>query len=141
MRVSCALIGAVAGVCGVLHDARAQVNAPQPNDTDYCLGFAFSAWKPALNLEEAGHRPVVDSSRFPRAAGGRDWAATGTKAEGDTTFVLFPIWWPAGVVVSLEHTPKSLADTVRGRAIALVADARKTAPSAVIRAWETPCRR
>src|SRR4051812_4233423 len=92
--------------------SRAQSAATQPNETDYCLGFSFTPWKPALNLADAGHNPVVDSSRFPRPGGGRDWAASGTKSEGDTTFFLFPIWWPAGVIVSLEHTPKSPADTV-----------------------------
>lgn len=122
------------------HEGHAQVT-DTTQDFDYCLGFAFGSWKPALDLEAAGHKAVVDTSRFARAAVGRDWATSGTKAAGDTTIVLFPIWWPAGVVISLEHTPRSPGDTVHGRAMALVADGRKASPTSSIRAWEKRCGR
>jgi hypothetical protein len=119
---------------------RAQSSTPPDTlDVDYCLGFTFSTWTPALDLKQAGHSATVDTSRFARAAQGRDWMTSGTKAEGDTTIVLFPIWWPPGVVISLEHMPKSRVDTVRGKAMALVADGRQTSPTTSIRAWEKRC--
>jgi hypothetical protein len=90
-------------------------------------------------LKEAGHNPVVDTSRFVRAGSGRDWALAGAKAVGDTDIFLLPIWWPPGVVITLEHAPRSITDTVRGTAVALVADGRKTPPTTTIRAWEKPC--
>lgn len=108
-------------------------------DYNYCLGFAFGSWTPALDLKAAGHNPVVDTSHFARAAAGRDWATSGKRTEGDTTFMLFPIWWPAGVVIALDHTPTSSVDTVRGKATALVADGRKASPTSSIRAWEKRC--
>jgi hypothetical protein len=109
------------------------------SDVAYCLGFAFGTWKPALDLETAGHAATVDTTHFLRAPGGRDWASAGAKAEGDTTILLFPIWWPAGVVITLAHAPRSAGDTVGGTAVALVADGRKTAPETGIRAWEKKC--
>jgi hypothetical protein len=109
------------------------------DELDYCLGFTFGSWKPALDWTEAGHQSV-DTTRLAKAPGGRDWAANGAKSEGDTTFILFPMWWPAGVVVSLEHVPRGIGDTARGKANALVADARKTSPTSIIRAWRKSCR-
>jgi len=49
------------------------------------------------------------------------------------------VWWPAGVVITLAHAPRSAIDTVGGTAVALVADGRKTAPETGIRAWEKKC--
>jgi hypothetical protein len=121
----------------IARDARAQT--ADTLDLDYCLGFSFSTWTPPLDLKQAGHDPSVDTSRFLRAPHGRDWATSGTKAEGDTTIVLFPIWWPPGVVISLEHVPASNTDTVRGKAMALVADARAKSPTTNIRAWQKRC--
>jgi hypothetical protein len=111
---------------------------PDTADYNYCLGFAFSSWTPPLDLKAAGHNPI-DTAHFVHAPGGRDWAASGTRAEGDTSIVLFPIWWPAGVVIALDHMPKSIADTVHGKATALVADGRKSSPTSAIRAWEKRC--
>ncbi len=109
------------------------------SDTSYCLGFSFGTWTPPLDLKEAGHSPIVDTTRHLRAPGGRDWALSGPKVVGDSEIFLLPIWWPAGVVITLEHAPRSTIDTVHGKAVALVADGRKAAPSAVIRAWEKRC--
>ena len=117
----------------------AQTPTRPPDVDEVCLGFAFGTWRPALNWAEAGHQPVTDTTVWSKAPGGRDWAVNGTKTEGDTTFILFPMWWPAGVVVSLEHVPKSPIDSVRGQAIAMVADARKAAPTTAIRAWMKSC--
>jgi hypothetical protein len=117
----------------------AQTAAPDTSDYNYCLGFEFGSWKPALDLEAAGHNPVVDTTHFQRAGDGRDWATSGTKAEGDSTIILFPIWWPAGVAIALEHVPMSVNDTVRGKATALVADGRMASPVTSIRAWRKRC--
>jgi hypothetical protein len=124
-----------------LYSARvdAQSSTADSSETAYCLGFAFGTWTPALDLKEAGHNPVVDTAQHPHAPGGRDWALSGPKVVGDSEIFLLPIWWPAGVVITLEHAPRSIADTVHGKALALVADGRKTPPSAVIRAWEKRC--
>lgn len=124
---------------GAAHLAAQSPTARDTTDYNYCLGFAFGSWSPALDLKAAGHNPVVDTSHFARAAGGRDWAASGAAAAGDSTIMLFPIWWPAGVVIDLEHVPMSTADTVRGKATALVADGRKASPSSSIRAWRKRC--
>jgi hypothetical protein len=112
---------------------------PDTADTAYCLGFSFGTWTPALDLKEAGHNPVVDTTRHLRAPGGRDWALSGPKVVGDSEIFLLPIWWPPGVVITLEHAPRSSTDTVHGMAVALVADGRKTPPSSSIRAWEKRC--
>lgn len=114
-------------------------SAADSSDTAYCLGFAFGTWTPALDLKEAGHNPVVDTTRHLRAPGGRDWALSGPKVVGDSEIFLLPIWWPAGVVITLERAPRSPTDTVHGKAVALVADGRKAAPSTAIRAWEKRC--
>jgi hypothetical protein len=120
--------------------ARAQVpTAGDSTETAYCLGFAFGKWTPALDLKEAGHDPVVDTTNHPHAPGGRDWALSGPKVVGDSEIFLLPIWWPPGVVITLEHAPRTPSDTVHGKAMALVADGRKTPPTAAIRAWEKRC--
>jgi hypothetical protein len=134
-----ALIGAAVCACAA-RPARAQSPASaDSNDTAYCLGFSFATWHPALDLKAAGHNPVVDTTHHQHAPGGRDWALSGPKVVGDSEIFLLPIWWPAGVVITLEHAPRSPTDTVAGKAVALVADGSKTPPSTVIRAWEKRC--
>jgi hypothetical protein len=132
----------MAAVMSALVAGRAAAQTPTVADsgeTAYCLGFSFGAWNPPLNLKDAGHDPVVDTARHLRAPGGRDWALSGARAVGDSEIFLLPIWWPAGVVITLEHAPRTRADTVRGKAVALVGDGRKTPPLAAIRAWEKRC--
>jgi len=138
-RLSVPLVGIA--LCAVAATrVSAQSSSPtDSSDTAYCLGFAFGAWTPALDLKEAGHNPVVDTTHHLRAPGGRDWALSGPKVVGDSEIFLLPIWWPPGVVITLEHAPRSPNDTVHGKAVALVADGRKTPPSSSIRAWEKRC--
>ena len=134
-----AFVGA-ALVAFVATRVSAQSSSPaDSSDTAYCLGFSFGTWTPPLDLKEAGHNPVVDTTHHLRAPGGRDWALSGPKVVGDSEIFLLPIWWPPGVVITLEHAPRSPNDTVHGKAVALVADGRKTPPSSWIRAWEKRC--
>ena len=134
---SCLL--AVAGLSGSPDDARAQGAAGSDTREPVCLGFSFGPWNPPLRWKDAGHETAVDTALVPRAPQGRGWAATGT-ASGDTTLVLFPPWWPVGVVVDLPTARLAAGDTVTGRASALVADGRRKAPVSRVRAWRVPCR-
>jgi hypothetical protein len=121
----------LAAVCGFRAlPARAQsTSAADSNETAYCLGFSFGAWTPALDLKAAGHDAAVDTVHHLRAPGGRDWALSGPKIVGDSEIFLLPI----------EHAPRTMVDTVHGKALALVADGRKTPPASSIRAWEKRC--
>src|ERR1700759_2958730 len=99
---------AICVATSVLIASRMSAQTPAPRDTadyNYCLGFAFGSWTPGLALRAAGHNHVGDTSHFTRAEDGRDWATSGKKSEGDSTIMLFPIWWPAGVAISLDHMP------------------------------------
>ena len=105
-------------------------------DGDTCYRFSFGAWTPPLDLRAAGHEPP--SRPLPGAAPGRDWA-TETDAKGAAALMLYPAWWPAGVLIELPRGAPALGDTAKGKATALVADARTTAPTAIARAWGLPC--
>ena len=76
---------------------------------------------------------------YPQAPGGRDWASELLTGR-DSTLMLFPQWWPAGVVIDF-RVPSTRGDTLRGTATALVADGRRTAPVAPVLAWAVPCQR
>lgn len=101
-----------------------------------CFGFAFGAWTPALDLRAGGHDP--SGPRAPAAPAGRDWADE-EKGREAQELVLFPAWWPAGVVIAWEGRAPAEGDTVVANATALVADARKTPPRAKVRAWRVDC--
>lgn len=122
---------------------RAQDAPPAPasgttrTPADECYGFAFGGWTPALDPRAAGHRPHT-AADVAHAPGGRDWAAAvGTGR--DTTLLLFPAWWPAGVAVRFPAGARTPGDTVRGRATALVADGRVRSPEAAVLAWTVSC--
>jgi len=110
----------------------------QQADSAQCFGFSFGAWNPPLDLRASGHRPELGGTTQPKAPGGRDWAAD--IVPNDTTLMLFPAWWPAGVQVTFPRRPRSAADTVTGRAMALVADGSVTPPRTAMRAWRVTCR-
>ncbi|MGQ0537811.1 MAG: hypothetical protein ACT4R6_02595 [Gemmatimonadaceae bacterium] len=109
-----------------------------------CYGFAFGAWRPALDLVAAGHEAARLPSDAAKAPGGRDWASDAVP--NDTTLLLFPAWWPAGVQVTFARRPSpsprplAAADTVSGYATAFVADARAETPRATVRLWLVPCK-
>ena len=109
----------------------------QPMEAE-CLGLAFGRWTPALDARAAGHGSLPDARSLPHAPNGRDWAAA-VSAGRDTTLMLFPAWWPAGVHVRLPGGARVTGDTVRGTATALVADGRLRSPRAEVRVWLVPC--
>ena len=106
-------------------------------EEDECLGLAFGRWTPALDLAAAGHH-VPNPASLAHAPNGRDWAAA-LESGRDTTLMLFPAWWPAGVHVQLPSGRRVVGDTVRGTAVALVADARAKNPTARVLLWLVPC--
>lgn len=126
MLLLAALIAPIAGV-----------SAQSSSEPTVCLGFAFGSWTPALDWRAAGHGAPLDPRAHARAGDGRDWATTQHMA--DSTILLIPGWWPAGVSVTLPNRSPTLGDTVVGHAFAYVADSRKTAPVARVRAWRVPC--
>ena len=107
-------------------------------DAGLCFGFSFGPWTPALNWQVA-QGFTLDSSRVPRAPGGRGWAAIDVEAQSDSTLLLFPPWWPAGIVIAFTAKPSSPKDTVPGKATALVADGRLRASTSNVRVWQVPC--
>jgi hypothetical protein len=110
-----------------------------PTNADACLGFSFGVWTPPLDWQAAGHGARPDPKVLQHAPDGRDWAADLSLESADSALVLFPSWWPAGVVVRLPRGLPAPGDTIRGRATALVADGRRQAPAADVRAWRVPC--
>jgi hypothetical protein len=131
-RLAAPLLAAAA-----LAAARTSVDAQSSGPA--CLGFAFGAWSPALDWRAAGHGAKPDSSRLQHAPAGRDWAVNGSRSESDSLMMLFPSWWPAGVIVTLPTREPAAGDTLTGRATALVANGRVAAPTARVRAWRVPC--
>src|ERR671933_435433 len=130
---------------GLAFPARGHAQSAPAADRDHseppvCLGFSFGAWSPPLDWERAGHGAPVDSAKVPRAPGGRAWAAPSpVTAAADTGLVLFPTWWPVGIVVQLSTRAPAPGDTVSGQAWALVADGRQQVPTARVRAWRVRC--
>jgi hypothetical protein len=112
---------------------------PKRSEAPECYGFSFGRWTPPLDWQRSGHGAVLDSARVPRAPNGRGWAASDLEMASDTSLLLFPPWWPAGVLVSFKAKPATPADTVAGLATAFVADARKQASTSAIRGWLVPC--
>ena len=117
--------------------ARAQDTRSAAPAEEVCLGVAFGAWKPALNWHAAGHGEFPDSSRLQHAPMGRDWAMN--SSDRDSTLMLFPAFWPVGVLVSLPTRSPAAGDTVCGEAIALRADAASEPSRAHVRAWRVTC--
>jgi len=114
-----------------------------------CVRIAFGPWTPPLDWAGAGH---LDSSTrianriqqrrdsvFDRApGGGRDemvWSVEG----GRRQLVLFPAWWPAGVVITF--APGTLGDTLVGDAEALVADLARPRSRSRARVVQAGCNR
>lgn len=117
----------------------ADSSAESPASPSVCLGFMFSSWSPALDWGAAGHAGTAGNARVQEAPEGRGWATPLGTTSSDSTMILTPPWWPAGVVVALPAGPLAHGDTVVGRATALIADGRLASPSARVRAWRVPC--
>lgn len=105
-----------------------------------CFRFMFGEWTPPLDAKAAGHAPFPSAESLQHAPGGRDWAFNDSSAH-DLQLMLYPGFWPAGVRVRFPHAPRTPSDTVRGRALALVADGRVRSPEADAMAWLVPCAR
>ena len=141
------LLPVLLALAGLPRLARAQDPRPVSPAPDECWRFAFGAWTPPLDARASGHerdfsrarpsgmvsgRPTTDA---PPAA--RDLAAR-VPVNGDSTLILCPGWWPAGVELTWDRA-RSHADTLRGAAHAFVADGRKQNPTAPVIAWRVPC--
>jgi hypothetical protein len=100
----------------------------------------FGEWSPPLDAKAAGHAPFPRAESLPKAPGGRGWALSDSTAH-DMQMMLYPSFWPAGVSVRFPHAPRTRSDTVRGMAVALVADGRVRSPEADAMAWLVPCSR
>ena len=109
-------------------------------DEDECLRFTFGQWTPPLDAKAAGHPSFPPADSLPQAPGGRGWAVSDS-ATGDTQLLLYPSFWPAGVIARFPRVPRTPRDTVRGTATAFVADGRVQSPEAEVMAWLVPCRR
>lgn len=132
------LLLTIVGAATAARSAAAQSATTGDDVEPVCFGFAFGAWSPPLDWRAAGHGDRPDSSKLVHAPAGRDWAAEGS-APRDTALMLYPAWWPVGVLVEIPARRIVEGDTVTGRASALVADGRLRAPTAVVRAWRVPC--
>jgi hypothetical protein len=110
------------------------------NGSGECYRFVFGEWSPPLDAKAAGHAPFPPAASLPHAPGGRDWAFSDSTAH-DLQLMLYPSFGPAGVSVRFPRAPRTPGDTVRGRALALVADGRVRSPEADALAWLVPCRR
>lgn len=130
---------ALAAVSSGALPAQSSEIAP-PTMTEECLGIAFGAWTPPLDAASAGHRQSgsFDTNPISRARHERDWALR-LEAGRDTTLILFPAWWPAGVAVRVPPVVAASGDTLKGTATALVADVRTKAPTATVMLWRVPC--
>jgi hypothetical protein len=137
MQVVRAVIARTVLMVAMAHTAIAQTTTG--SEPSQCYGFAFGAWTPALDWQLAGHGAPVDSARVPRAPNGRGWAAIDVEPQSDSTLLLFPPWWPAGISVKFATKPASPNDTIAGRAVALVADGRKRPPTTAVKLWRVPC--
>lgn len=109
------------------------------DDVPTCLRFTFGPWTPALDWKTAGHRGAPDSSHVGRTPEGRGWAAPSAANATDTVLVLFPAFWPAGVLLEFDPRALTASDTVTGKATALVADAHRPSPVSRARVWRVAC--
>ena len=124
--------------------------AQSANDapTSKCWRFAFGAWTPPLNWENAGHegrasdlanrvQRVRDSVFAKDTNAVRNNAMYWEQVKGRWSVVLFPEWWPVGVKVEFDSV-LAQGREMTGEAIALVADAGKLPARARARAVRCP---
>lgn len=134
---------AVALAIGAFVTARQSLGAQErarpgeAGEEQECLAFAFGRFVPALDPKAAGHASLPSADMVPHAPESRDWASRDSSRAG-MTLMLYPAWWPVGVLVELPRTRLG-SDTLKGTASALVADGRLAVPTATILAWAVPC--
>lgn len=129
---TCALLGG-----GRMLGAQERARPEQALEDQECLAFAFGRFVPALDAKAAGHAGAPSADMVPRAPESRDWASRDSSGAG-MSLMLYPAWWPVGVLVELPRTRLG-SDTLAGTASALVADGRLAVPTAKILAWAVPC--
>lgn len=140
-----ATLPAIASSQSAAERGKSPASAEAAHDVRECWRFGFGPWEPALDWRAAGHEarsPDEYLAAVRRGEASRPTApspnATWNAAAGDTTLLLFPDWWPAGVAVRLD--PGRVAgDTLRGTATALVADGHTTNPVSRIVAIRRSC--
>ncbi len=132
------------GVAALLIPALA---AGQPSAS--CVRVAFGQWAPPLDWSGSGHgdssqrigeriRELRDSVYAHAPRNGRD-EMVWTKTDGRERLLLFPGWWPAGVMITF--APGATGDTLVGEAEALVADLGKPASKTRARVLRNLCAR
>jgi len=94
---------------------------------EQCHAIVFGEWSPPL------HPGRATSVARP----GRSAWATWDSSQGDSTLVLFPEWWPAGIAVRLDRGAEG--ELRAGRATAFVSDGTAVRPEAAVRAKRVPC--
>lgn len=136
---------AIASSQSATESGKSPASAEPTHDVRECWRFGFGRWEPALDWLAAGHQgrsPEEYLAAVRRGEASRPSApspnATWSTAAGDTTLLLFPDWWPAGVAVRLD-AGRAAADTLRGTATALVADGHRTNPVSRIVAIRRSC--
>jgi hypothetical protein len=129
--------------------AQSSTPAPGAQETSPCWKFAFGEWTPSLDWAGAGHAGAPESTaatvrRIRDSVYVRDERAT--KADAMTwertshgmLLLLYPAWWPVGVEVTFDSTLAGGRE-MQGTAVALVANASRTAARARARAWQVAC--
>ena len=152
-RAPASTLAAGVALLAVSGGAAAQATADTAAPVTGCYRLAFGTWTPTLDWRAAGHgwgpgsvRPKTDypggggdassRERAPAAGGPASWEAS----RSDSVLVLYPPWWPVGIVVHLAAPLLAPSDTVSGVATAFVADAGVASPTATVRAWRGRCR-
>lgn len=97
-----------------------------------CLRFTFGTWDPPLDWARAGHSGLP--MRGEQGERGRENAVRVGDGE---PLLLFPSFWPVGVVIRFESATH--ADTLRGTATALQADASNLPSTSRVVAIRVAC--
>ena len=135
-------------VAGPLGAQRGTTPAGSPPSTA-CWNFSFGEWTPPLDWSGSGHRGDSASAdaRVRRArdslfvhdsAARESNAMEWTRTEKGWEVLLFPNWWPAGVVVRFDGNPTDSAEA-RGEATALLGDPNREPSKAKVRAVARKC--
>jgi hypothetical protein len=127
--------------------ASAQSSMKQaPSST--CWRFAFGAWDPPLDWSRAGHggrageladrvQRVRDSVFVKDTNAVRNSEMLWERTQAGWSVVLFPTWWPVGVMVQFDSVVTTGGEML-GNATALVADATQEPSRARARAVLCP---
>ena len=123
-------------------------SSTQEMPSSTCWRFAFGAWTPPLDWSRAGHngrageladrvRRVRDSVFVKDTNAVRNSEMLWERTRVGWSVVLFPTWWPVGVMVQFDSvvTP---GREMAGDATALVADATQEPSRARARAVRCP---